>query len=78
MGNGHPEDVQELQGQALSGGKAAVLTQSEVSQPCKRQIFLGFQSTHVSPTRSSPAARDRLCMGKADGTVLLEDDVCAF
>lgn len=64
VGNGKPEHVQELQGWALSGGKAAVLTQSEVSQPCRRQIFLGFQTMHVSPTRRSSAARERPCTGK--------------
>lgn len=78
MGNGNHEHVQELQGWALLRGKAAVLPQSEVSQPCKRQIFLGFQTMHVSLTRRSAAAHERPCVGKADGSVLLEDDACVF
>lgn len=60
------------------GGKAAALTQSEVLQPCKRQTCLGLQILHVSPTSGSAAARERPRTGKADGTILLEDDVCGF
>lgn len=60
------------------GGKAAALTQSEVLQPCKRQTCLGLQTLHVSPTSGSAAARERPRTGKADGTILLEDDVCGF
>lgn len=78
VGNGSHEHVQELQGWGLLGDKAAALTQSGVSQPCKRQAFLGFQTMHESLTRRSAAARERPSMGKANGTVLLEGDVCAF